>query len=44
MELIANQYEITWQEWVEAVDKQPIDNSLKFKDIITNTIITAKNV
>lgn len=42
MELIAKSHNIKWNEWLEALEKQPIDNSLPFEEIIDNTIITAK--
>lgn len=42
MELIAKRHNIEWSEWLKALAKQPIDNSLKFEEIIDNTIITAK--
>jgi len=42
MEHLIKQHNITWDEWIIAVEKQPIDNTIKFKDLINNTIITAK--
>ncbi len=42
MELIAKKHNIEWNDWLNALAKQPIDNSLPFEEIITNTIITAK--
>jgi len=42
MKHTANKHGITWNQWLDAINKQPIDNSLKFEDIINNTIITAK--
>lgn len=43
MKDLTKYYKIKWEDWCNAIDKQPIDNELKFEEIIENTINYIKN-
>jgi hypothetical protein len=43
MKNITRYNNISWIEWCETIDKQPINNDLDFDEIIDNTINYIKN-